>query len=61
MLSQMPVSVPILPLIDIAKEDGEDPEAKKNPDLILYEPNGVEVFEAIVPEYLGGLIYGRYL
>ena len=23
-----------------------------------YEPNGVEVFEAIVPEYLGGLIYG---
>ena len=32
MLSQMPVSVPILPLIDIAKEDGEDPEAKKNPE-----------------------------
>lgn len=31
MLSQMPVSVPILPLIDIAKEDGEDPEAK-NPE-----------------------------
>lgn len=30
MLSQMPVSVPILPLIDIAKEDGEDPEAKKS-------------------------------
>ena len=58
MLSQMPVSVPILPLIDIAKEDGEDPEAKKIRNLILYEPNGVEVFEAIVPEYLGGLIYG---
>ena len=53
MLSQMPVSVPILPLIDIAKEDGEDPEAKKIRNLILYEPNGVEVFEAIVPEYLG--------
>ena len=58
MLSQMPVSVPILPLIDIAKEDGEDPETKKIRNLILYEPNGVEVFEAIVPEYLGGLIYG---
>ena len=58
MLSQMPVSVPILPLIDIAKEDGEDPEAKKIRNLILYEPNGVEVFEAIVPEYLGGPIYG---
>ena len=58
MLSQTPVSAPILPLIDIAKEDGEDPKEKKVRNLILYEPNGVEVFEAIVPEYLGGLIYG---
>ena len=25
---------------------------------ILYEPSNEEVFEAIIPEYLGGLIYG---
>ena len=27
-------------------------------DLILYEPSASEVFDAIVPEYLAGLIYG---
>ncbi|MCC8044944.1 MAG: ATP synthase F1 subunit gamma [Clostridiales bacterium] len=27
-------------------------------DLILYEPDSSEVFDAIVPEYLGGFIYG---
>ena len=26
--------------------------------LILYEPDASEVFDAIVPEYLAGLIYG---
>lgn len=57
MLSQVPESVPVLPLIDIAKEDGEV-EQKRVKNLILYEPNGEEVFNAIVPEYLGGLLYG---
>ena len=27
-------------------------------NLILYEPNAEEVFDAIVPEYLAGLVYG---
>ena len=27
-------------------------------NLILYEPSSQEVFDTIVPEYLGGLIYG---
>ena len=27
-------------------------------DLILYEPNAEVVFDAIVPEYLAGLVYG---
>ena len=31
---------------------------KKIRNLIWYEPNEVEVFDAIVPEYLAGLIYG---
>ena len=25
---------------------------------ILYEPNGTAVFDAITPEYLGGIVYG---
>ena len=43
----------ILPLVC---EDGED---KKAPTMItMYEPNDEEVFDAIVPEYLGGVLYG---
>ena len=25
---------------------------------IVYEPDGVEVFDRIIPEYLGGVLYG---
>ena len=25
---------------------------------IIYEPNSEEVFDAIIPEYLGGVLYG---
>ena len=55
-LTQNPDAVPVLPLVDIAKEEPGEKEAIRN--LILYEPNGIEVFNSIVPEYLGGLIYG---
>ena len=52
-LSQTPASMQILPLVC---EKGED---KQKPTMItLYEPNDEEVFEAIVPEYLGGVLYG---
>jgi F-type H+-transporting ATPase subunit gamma len=47
----------MLPLSDMTTSD--DPEnQKKIRDLILYEPNASDVFDAIVPEYLAGLIYG---
>ena len=55
-LTQNPESVPVLPLVDIAKEEAGEKEKIRNQN--LYEPDGVEVFNAIVPEYLGGLIYG---
>ena len=55
-LTQNPESVPVLPLVDIAKEEAGEKEKIRN--RIRYEPDGVEVFNAIVPEYLGGLIYG---
>ena len=57
MLSQRPDSFPVLPLTDL-NEDVDPERVKKIRDLILYEPSASEVFDAIVPEYLAGLIYG---
>ena len=54
MLSQVPSAIPVLPLNDLTKE--QDTKSIRN--LILYEPDASEVFEAIVPEYLAGLLYG---
>ena len=54
MLSQQPSAIPALPLDDLTQEK----DTKGIRDLILYEPDASEVFEAIVPEYLAGLIYG---
>lgn len=56
MLSQQPDVFPMLPLTEVAEERKEKKEKSKS--LILYEPNSMEVFDAIVPEYLAGLIYG---
>ncbi len=54
MLSQVPHAVPVLPLTELV--ESENRESVRN--LILYEPNSSEVFDAIVPEYLAGVIYG---
>jgi len=52
-LSQTPASMKLLPLVCEKRED------RKKPAMItVYEPNDEEVFEAIVPEYLGGVLYG---
>ncbi len=51
-LSQTPDMKALLPLVP--QDDGE--EVKKSE--ILYEGGSVEVFDAIVPEYLGGILYG---
>ena len=49
-LSQTPATLRMLPLL-------QQRSAKASSD-ILYEPGSAEVFEAIVPEYLGGILYG---
>ena len=54
MLSQQPSAIPVLPLKDLTDE--QDTKSIRN--LILYEPDASEVFDAIGPEYLAGLIYG---
>ena len=51
-LSQTPVTRQLLPLIP---EQREQTGVKM---LTLYEPEPEEVFASIVPEYLGGIIYG---
>ena len=51
-LSQTPAVMQMLPLI------GHQTGVEKQSSDILYEPNGEAVFEAIVPEYVGGMIYG---
>ena len=59
MLSQKPDVFSILPLTDIKEEAEKKREkASVSRNLILYEPGSTEVFDAIVPEYLAGLIYG---
>lgn len=50
-LSQTPACMKLLPLT------AAQPHPTGTSD-ILYEPDSTEVFEAIVPEYLGGIVYG---
>ena len=51
-LSQTPATMRLLPLLQSDRPSGS------NASDIVYEPNSVEVFDAIVPEYLGGILYG---
>ncbi len=53
-LTQTPSVLPVLPLSIVG--GGKRPEGRHG--LTLYEPDSVSVFNAIVPEYLGGVIYG---
>ena len=57
MLSQEASSIPVIPLEDLNSPE-EAASRDKVRDLILYEPEASEVFDAIVPEYLAGLTYG---
>ena len=55
MLSQVPTSTSLLPLSDLSTKDKESDGKPK--ELILYEPDSETVFDAIVPEYLAGILY----
>lgn len=51
-LSQTPATLPLLPLSrQNAHSSGQSTD-------ILYEPDSAEVLQAIIPEYVGGMIYG---
>ncbi len=53
MLSQQPQVVKMLPIYHERQE-----EKKKAESLIEYEPDPAAVYDAIVPEYVGGLLWG---
>lgn len=53
MLSQTPDTMQLLPLTC-----GEEMRREGVESGIFYEPSGEEVFASIVPEYLGGILYG---
>ena len=53
MLSQTPATMPLLPLTC-----SEELRKKGEASGIKYEPSSEEVFASIVPEYLGGILYG---
>ena len=46
------------PVDNLPAPETKEQDTKSIRNLILYEPDASEVFEAIVPEYLAGLIYG---
>ena len=50
-LSQTPATLQILPL---PRQDVSGAASNQ----ILYEPDSAEVFDAIIPEYVGGMLYG---
>ena len=52
-LSQTPNSLRLLPLLCQQTKQ----QSKSRPE-VIYEPDCVTVFDAIVPEYLGGVLYG---
>ena len=56
MLSQVPQASSMLPLSDFGRDEDKKSDGKPR-ELILYEPDSETVFNAIVPEYLAGLLY----
>jgi F-type H+-transporting ATPase subunit gamma len=50
-LSQTPATLRLLPLL---RQEAQTRHCVE----IIYEPSNVEVFDAIIPEYVGGILYG---
>ena len=55
MMTQTAVSIEVLPL---AMEPTEQQKAEARRSQILYKPSSDEVFSAIIPEYVAGVVYG---
>ena len=53
MLTQTASILPVLPFDAPRPKPGQERES-----LMLYEPDSTAVFDAIIPEYLAGVVYG---
>ena len=53
MMTQTATVLPVLPFDAQRPEPGHERES-----LMMYEPDGKTVFDAIIPEYLAGVVYG---
>lgn len=53
MLTQTAIVLPVLPFDGAARK-----EVKQTQSLLLCEPDSAAVFDAIIPEYLAGVLYG---
>ena len=53
MLTQTATVLPVLPFDAQRPAPGHERES-----LMMYEPDGKAVFDAIIPEYLAGVVYG---
>ena len=53
MLTQTATVLPVLPFDAQRPDPGHERES-----LMMYEPDGKTVFDAIIPEYLAGVVYG---
>lgn len=56
--SMMTQTAAVMPILPLTLETTEEHKKAANRDLILYEPNSEEVFNAIIPEYIAGTVYG---
>ena len=52
MLSQTPEVLPVLPFPQ------PEPGTKNAHSMVVYAPDGRTVFDAVIPEYLAGVVYG---
>lgn len=57
MLSQVPGTLELLPLKNLHSSEAPAEDTQRHCDTI-YESSSEDVFAAIVPEYLGGVLYG---
>jgi len=48
----------LMEVLPFHREKTEERKSKARKKLILYEPSNEEVFDAIIPEYIAGIIYG---
>lgn len=68
-LSQEPTKMKLLPVVNITNDapqadatgEGENTAGEKAENYIEYEPSPEGVFDAIVPQYISGILYGAVL